>query len=273
MLGCGGGSGDTPSPGLTTITGMISGIIRDSVTKQPVAFAQVSVLDASSRGTIAQVMADAVGRFSLTNVPQGDYKVRFEKPASHGIVDVIAQVKDKIKNLSVTMIPAAVTPPTNIDLVFPPPGIKVGQTAQFGGSATSGGQILTVFWTVQPAVAGGTIIGTISADGLFVATTPGVGIVQAQIGQTTATAQITVKDNATVGGIFGIVTDSNNAPVAGATVRCSAGTITTSDDGLFVFPSVAAGSYTITAQSAGATGSAAAEVSVNSVPTVNVQLR
>jgi hypothetical protein len=255
--------------GGNTIVATVSGIIRDCVNGQPIANAEIELVASSrTRSSLPKVATDLLGRFSILNVPRGEYVAHCTKlNQSHKVVDVATSVVDKIKALSVTMVPSSVTTPTIIDVAWPPPGIRVGQTAPFSGSATSGGQSLTVFWTVQPLVAGGAIIGTVSADGLFTATTTGVGIVQAQIGPTTATAQITVKDNTSAGGITGIATDSSGRPVAGASVAAAGSQVTSAQDGTFSFADVAPGTYTVAAGS----GSALAVVVVNSVAVVQVQ--
>lgn len=274
LYGC---SSPTTAPMTRDLSSRVTGVVRDSASGAPLRDVKVTALPAA-RGASAgrapsPAVTDAEGRYAMTNLADGNYNFRFEMAdQTYQAVEVALNVAGTVKSLSVTMIPASIPPPASISLTFPPPGTRVGRTAKFTGTASSGGRDLAVFWTVAPKD-GGPMIGRVNADGLFTATSPGVGIVKAQIGPTTATAQITVLDNITAGGIFGVVVDGQGGPVAGASVSGAAGTATTAVDGTFTLPDVSPGTYDVTAAKGGLSGGASAAVEANKVAAVQIQVR
>lgn len=77
----------------------------------------------------------------------------------------------------------------------------------------------------------------------------------------------------TPGSFSGTVTDTNNAPIAGATVSFSGGNTTTSSTGTYNFASVAPGTYSVTAAKTGfASKTSSVTVTSGNTSTLNFQL-
>ncbi len=247
-------NGCTGGPVGALVGALVCGIVRDALTNKPIAGVTVNVGD-------TQVVTDENGYYAVSNLPTGTYTFHFALHSfSYRAVDVSVNVTGALNNMSITLVPNTVPPPTNISLTLPPPGIHVGQVAQFQGTAESEGKPLNVFWTVQPSTPSSALIGYITADGRFIATTTGEGYIQAQIGQT-------------AGGIYGVVTRNDGAPVAGATVIIAAHTTFSDSDGTFILPELAPDTYTVTATSGSLHQSVTTTVQVNSVTTLRLTVQ
>ena len=77
LLGAPGARAQQPAAAVTPApTGSISGVIVDSTTRLPVAYATVGLLPATTEKPLTGVAADANGRFELAKVAAGNYRLR-----------------------------------------------------------------------------------------------------------------------------------------------------------------------------------------------------
>lgn len=86
--------------------GKVSGVIIDAATKQPVEFATVALTDPGSDKPINGAVADEKGRFSITKVPNGTYKlvvsfIGFENKVVDNIT--ITDKKSNVETGSISM--------------------------------------------------------------------------------------------------------------------------------------------------------------------------
>jgi hypothetical protein len=84
-----------PVPPGATPGGSISGVVRDSLARGPLAGAWVQFVEASRQATVARtVITDSLGRFSFDGVPNGRYTIGFFHPLldSLGVEPLLRQV-------------------------------------------------------------------------------------------------------------------------------------------------------------------------------------
>src|SRR3989338_4226029 len=75
--------------------GSISGVVRDSIARGPLAGAWVQFVEASRQATVARtVITDSLGRFAFDGVPNGRYTIGFFHSLldSLGVEPVLCQV-------------------------------------------------------------------------------------------------------------------------------------------------------------------------------------
>jgi len=108
-------------------SGSINGIVFDTIAKQPVVAATITVLQRSDSSLVTFTMTNNRGEFSLTNVPYGDYRLLvthvnyhnvnkfFTINEAHKNVDLAnVQVSDKTKVLEEVVVMAEAPPVTLI---------------------------------------------------------------------------------------------------------------------------------------------------------------
>jgi len=270
--GCGGGGGTSasgpippPPPGTLPYTRVLTGLVRDAVTKGRLADVKVAALDSSATTVVRTARSDASGRYFLGDLPDGSYVIRMgEGSATHKSVDVPFRVGSRVEFLSATLVPNAEKAPTSITVVFPPPTMLVGQTGEFTAITMGGSRPMSAFWTVEPASPGGTIVGRITAEGLFIAERSGTGYVRAHLGAAWASAMVQVNANPSAGVLFGVVVAATGYPVSGATVQAGGRTVDGGIDGTYVFSEAAPGGSTVAATAGALTGSAPVTVTAGS---------
>jgi hypothetical protein len=63
------------SNGFSQKNGSVKGVIMDTISRQPVAAATITVLQQKDSSLVTFTMANSVGVFSLTNIEPGDYRL------------------------------------------------------------------------------------------------------------------------------------------------------------------------------------------------------
>src|SRR4029079_6880220 len=67
--------GNNPARG-KGLTGVISGTLVDSITRQPIEFASVGVLELNTGKVINGGLADDRGTFRISDIPEGQYSIQ-----------------------------------------------------------------------------------------------------------------------------------------------------------------------------------------------------
>jgi outer membrane receptor protein involved in Fe transport len=114
-----------PAAAASTGTGSLTGTVLDSVSRQPVSYATVVLLSAApSEKAISGVAADDAGKFSLTKLPAGTFRLRISY-VGYGTHTQAVTVTSGATALGAIRLPAAATALTEAVVVGQKPVIEV----------------------------------------------------------------------------------------------------------------------------------------------------
>ncbi|RZK23686.1 MAG: TonB-dependent receptor [Hymenobacter sp.] len=108
----------------TSGTGSLTGTVLDSVSRQPVSYATVVLLPAASEKAISGVAADDAGKFLLTKLPAGTFRLRVSY-VGYGTHTQAVTVTSGATALGAIRLPAAATALTEAVVVGQKPVIEV----------------------------------------------------------------------------------------------------------------------------------------------------
>ncbi len=141
-----------PVPAGAAAGGRISGVVRDSLARGPLAGAWVQFVDAGRQATVARtVITDSLGRFSFDGVPNGRYTIGF----FHALLDSLG-VEPLLRQVTVSRGRA-----TRVELATPSPARLRSAICGARQGSSTGGVVLGVLrdaLTREP-VAGATVTG------------------------------------------------------------------------------------------------------------------
>ncbi|MBA4072669.1 MAG: hypothetical protein C0497_12660 [Gemmatimonas sp.] len=132
--------------------GSISGMVRDSLARGPLAGAWVQLVEASRQTTVARtVITDSLGRFSFDGVPNGRYTIGF----FHALLDSLG-VEPLLRQVTVSR-----GRPARIELATPSPARLRSAICSAPLTSASGGVILGALRDARTRapVAGATVTG------------------------------------------------------------------------------------------------------------------
>lgn len=141
-----------PAPADAIPGGSISGVVRDSLARGPLAGAWVQIVEASRHSTVARtVITDSLGRFSFDGVPNGRYTIGF----FHALLDSLG-VEPLLRQVTVSRGRAA-----RIELATPSPARLRSAICSAPLTAATGGVVLGVLRDARSRapVAGATVTG------------------------------------------------------------------------------------------------------------------
>ena len=220
----------------TSTTGSFSGTVTDA-SNAPIAGATVSYSGGSTT-------TSSTGTYSFASVAGGTYSVTASQTGytSQTASVTVTSGQNTTQNFQLTATPTGSFSGTVTDASNAP---IAGATVSYSGGSTTTSSTGTYSFA---SVAAGTYSVTASKTG-YTSQTASVTITAGQ----NATQNFQLTATSTTGSFSGTVTDASNAPIAGATVSYSGGSTTTSSTGTYSFPSVAAGTYSVTASKSGYT--------------------
>ena len=117
----------SPAPAAPAVaaTGSLTGTVLDSVSRQPVSYATVVLLPAApSEKAISGVAADDAGKFSLTKLPAGTFRLRVSY-VGYGTHTQAVTVTSGVTALGTIRLPAAATALTEAVVVGSKPVVEV----------------------------------------------------------------------------------------------------------------------------------------------------
>ncbi|MHB0962045.1 MAG: carboxypeptidase regulatory-like domain-containing protein [Gemmatimonadaceae bacterium] len=141
-----------PVPAGATPSGSISGVVRDSLARGPLAGAWVQFVEASRQATVARtVITDSLGRFSFDGVPNGRYTIGF----FHALLDSLG-VEPLLRQVTVSRGRAA-----RIEMATPSPARLRSAICSAPVTSATGGVVLGVLRDARTRapVAGATVTG------------------------------------------------------------------------------------------------------------------
>lgn len=133
-------------------SGSISGVVRDSLARGPLAGAWVQFVETSRHATVARtVVTDSLGRFAFAGVPNGRYTIGF----FHALLDSLG-VEPLLRHVTVSRGRAA-----RIELATPSPARLRSAICSAPLTAATGGVVLGVLRDAhtRAPVAGATVAG------------------------------------------------------------------------------------------------------------------
>ncbi|OPZ85791.1 MAG: hypothetical protein BWY76_01257 [bacterium ADurb.Bin429] len=248
LAGCGGVGAGHGANTVTTVT--MTGRVVDAATAMALPGVTVEFLPnprGRSRASFTDV-TDAEGTYAINDVPPGHTSMKISlADGSYDAIEVEIQVPQDRPTASVvvklvqhgTALPATLTlepkHPTNL---------PVGATLRFSATLAPASVLQPTFTLLGD-------IGTITADGLFIATRPGTGTLTATVGALSDSTTITViaagADGDGTGTLMGLTLDEQNRPLQAVAVTAGNRTVTTGLDGVYAFASVAPGAMPVTA--------------------------
>lgn len=228
--------------------GAIAGIVRDSITTNPIMNALVGVFDGSV--FVAFSTTNIIGAYSFFDLAPGNYTV-------------IASAQGYQTKAVGANVTSNVTTIVNFALDQPPGTIAGTVTDESTGNPIPGASINVVQgFTLITSVLTDTngqysISGFAPGNYTVIANAPNFSI--AVVGATVIANQTTVVNfalKADLGKIFGTVTDAATNPIPGATVQVRnsfivMATAVTDSDGNYNFPNLPPDTYTVTAAASG----------------------
>src|SRR5215813_13432743 len=78
--------------------GIIKGVAFDTLSKQPVASATITLMQRKDSSLVSFTMSDNSGRFEFTGIPNGDYRLLITHVNYHNSVQLF-KVDDEHKNI------------------------------------------------------------------------------------------------------------------------------------------------------------------------------
>lgn len=190
LVGCGSDSDPvTPDPGYdATVSGRV--VAADNVA---ISLARAVVSEPVSGRTTE---TDNNGSFRLTGLPAGlSTRITVTCPRTPNYESASVTVptfKGRVTTVNIAVLPVAVGTPTSLILNpggAPPPDVEQGGNLQFGAAVYVG----TERTDVQPTwIISGDGVGSIDAWGRFTATSPGSGLITAQVGGLVASSGVVV---------------------------------------------------------------------------------
>lgn len=150
--GAGVGAAQAPGPAGTLSGGSVSGVVRDSLARGPLAGAWVQLVEASRQATVARTaISDSLGRFSFDAVPSGRHTIGF----FHALLDSLG-VEPVLRQVSVSRGRA-----TRIELATPSPARLRAAICSAPRTSAPGGVVLGVLRDARTRapVAGATVTG------------------------------------------------------------------------------------------------------------------
>lgn len=124
-----------PVPAGTTPAGSISGVVRDSLARGPLAGAWVQFVEAGRQATVARtVITDSLGRFVFDGVPNGRYTIGF----FHALLDSLG-VEPLLRQVTVSRGRS-----TRIELATPSPARLRSSICGARQGSSTGGVVLGV---------------------------------------------------------------------------------------------------------------------------------
>ncbi|HET7464831.1 MAG TPA: carboxypeptidase regulatory-like domain-containing protein [Longimicrobium sp.] len=249
-------------------SGTVAGTVWDSTSNRPLAGARVSVAGHTA-------VADSLGRFSIGDLPAGDYQLAFTSPRLDSLRFTPAPARVSVREGAATeqalaVPPLAVVWAAGCAEAAAAGAALVGAVRGAGGEPAAGARV-TVAWT---GAAPGSATAVADAQGVYRACGLPAGV-PLSVRVATADAAVTVSEvrvaagrpgrrdvtlparrtastpsgAATTGpsGVSGVVRDAAGRPVAGASVRIDAlAAVTTDAQGRFRVRTVAPGEHRVT---------------------------
>jgi len=117
--------------------GDIKGVVFDTIAKQPVAAATITVLHSKDSSLVTFTMTNSRGEFSLTNVPYGDYRLLVTHVNYHN-VNKYFTVNDANKNINLANIEVSDKNKVLEEVVVmaeAPPVTLIGDTVQYNAGS------------------------------------------------------------------------------------------------------------------------------------------
>jgi len=118
-------------------SGSVKGIIFDTIAKQPVSAATITVLQRSDSSLVTFTMTNNRGEFSLTNVPYGDYRILVTHVNYHN-VNKFFTVNDANKNVDLANVQVSDKTKVLEEVVVmaeAPPVTLIGDTVQYNAGS------------------------------------------------------------------------------------------------------------------------------------------
>jgi Outer membrane protein beta-barrel family/CarboxypepD_reg-like domain len=123
--------------GFAQKNGNIKGVVFDTIAKQPVPAATITVLQAKDSSLVTFTMTNSRGEFSLANVPYGDYRLLVTHVSYHN-VNKYFTVNDANKNIDLANIEVSDKNKVLEEVVImaeAPPVTLIGDTVQYNAGS------------------------------------------------------------------------------------------------------------------------------------------
>ena len=117
--------------------GSIKGVVFDTIAKQPVPAATITVLQRSDSSLVTFTMTNKLGEFSLTNVPYGDYRLLVTHVNYHN-VNKYFTINDARKNIDLANVEVSDKNKVLEEVVVmaeAPPVTLIGDTVQYNAGS------------------------------------------------------------------------------------------------------------------------------------------
>ena len=118
-------------------SGSVKGIVYDTIAKQPVAAATITVLQRSDSSLVTFTMTNSKGEFSLTNIGYGDYRLLVTHVSYHN-VNKFFSVKEAHKNVDLANVEVSDKNKVLEEVVVmaeAPPITLIGDTVQYNAGS------------------------------------------------------------------------------------------------------------------------------------------
>lgn len=118
-------------------TGSVKGVVFDTIARQPVSAATITVLQRSDSSLVTFTMTNNSGEFSLTNVPYGDYRLLVTHVSYHN-VNKFFTIKDASKAIDLANIEVSDKNKVLEEVVVmaeAPPVTLIGDTVQYNAGS------------------------------------------------------------------------------------------------------------------------------------------
>ena len=118
-------------------SGSVKGIVFDTIAKQPVSAATITVLQREDSSLVTFTMTNSRGEFSLTNVPYGDFRLLVTHVSYHN-VNKFFTVNDAKKNIDLANIEVSDKSKVLEEVVVmaeAPPVTLIGDTVQYNAGS------------------------------------------------------------------------------------------------------------------------------------------
>ncbi|HLA13898.1 MAG TPA: carboxypeptidase regulatory-like domain-containing protein [Gemmatimonadaceae bacterium] len=131
----------------------VSGVVHDSIARQPLAGATVQLVTDSLTSFIRTAVSDSLGRFALGDVPPGRYKLGFLHPLLDSLGVDAPLIEVRVEGRQAIRADLAIPAPARIRAAIcgpKPPldssGVLVGVVRDAGGGAPASGVTVTGEW-------------------------------------------------------------------------------------------------------------------------------
>ncbi len=220
---------------LGTARGSISGTVSDASTNSPIAGASVSC-------ACGNVTTDANGRYSYPSLAPGGYNLSVSASGygSQNASVTVSAGAATTKNFQMTALPGSIT------------GTVSDAVTHLG---VGGATVSCTCGNATTVADGSYTIGNVT-PGTYSLTASATDYTAQSVGNVTVSRNAATTQNFALalapGSIIGTVSDTvTDSPIAGASVSCTCGNVTTDANGHYSYPSLAPGSYNLSASAAG----------------------